>query len=337
MRPEHERSGRATDFERHRARLFGIAYRMLGSAADAEDVVQDAYLRWHQAESVRSAEAWLVAVVTRLSIDRLRRAAMEREAYEGNWLPEPIATPAPDRNAELASDLSMAFLVLLERLGAEERAAFLLREVFGAPYAEIARVLGKSEAACRQVVHRARARVRGEKRRHAAPADGRERLVERFRTALSAEDEDALLALLAPDVVWVSDGGGKAPAARRVVSGAVRVARLAIGFQRMGRGRVAHEPAWINGEPALLTLADGWTLFTTSFAIADGRITAVYRVLNPDKLRRVGPPPYLSAREDVSRRRDGPTQPSSCGPGPVSRSCSKLPCGAGASARTTAV
>lgn len=288
---------RAAEFERHRRRLFGVAYRMLGSVEDAEDVVQEGYLRWHEAEHehIRSAEGWLVAVVTRLAIDRLRRTATERAAYTGRWLPEPVATPAtaaPDGLVELASDLSMAFLVLLERLAPEERAAFLLREVLGTGYAEIARVLGRSEAACRQIVHRARGRVRDESRQLRAAPDEKERLVEEFVAALAAEDEGALLAIFADDVAWVSDGGGKAPALPRVATGAARVARLAVGFERMGRGRVTHRIARLNGEPAVLTLAGERTVFTTSFAVRDGRIAAVYRVLNPDKLRHVGPPPF---------------------------------------------
>ncbi|HEY9517016.1 MAG TPA: RNA polymerase sigma factor SigJ [Gemmatimonadaceae bacterium] len=299
MTESHASADRVAVLERHRGRLFGIAYRMLGSAEDAEDAVQETYLRWHASapERVLSAEAWLVAVVTRISIDRLRRAATERAMYEGSWLPEPIATTpslSPDRSAELASDLSMAFLVLLERLAPEERAAFLLREVFDASYAEIASALEKTEAASRQIVHRARERVQRETPRVAVPPDAKERLVGRFVTALAAEDKATLISLFSDDVVWVSDGGGKAPAVRAVVHGAERVAQLAAGFQRMGRGLVTHRIASINGEPAVLTLADELTLFTTSFATDGDLITAVYRVLNPDKLHRVGPPPLLS-------------------------------------------
>ena len=175
-------------FERLRPRLFGIAYRMLGSVEDAEDVVQEAYLRWEgtDPDAIRSAEAWLVTVTTRLAINRLRRAATEREHYAGHWLPEPIATaPEPaDRRAETRSDLSLAFLVLLERLSPEERAAFLLRDVFDTGYAEIARVLERTEAACRQLVHRARARVRTERARFRVPVETHERLLERFLAAL---------------------------------------------------------------------------------------------------------------------------------------------------------
>lgn len=295
MSPSPSPDARTDAFECHRPRLFGIGYRMLGSVEDAEDVVQEAFLRWHVAatDSVRSPEAWLVSVVTRLSIDRLRRATTERAAYAGPWLPEPLATPvaAPDRHVELASDLSMAFLVLLEKLAPEERAAFLLREVFGTDYGEIAHVLEKSEAACRQLVHRARERVRSGRKRVEVSSRANERLVARFVAALAAEDEQALLGVLADDVVWVSDGGGNAPAVREVISGAVRVARLAVGFERKGHGLVEHTVAWINGEPAVLTTAAGRTLFTTSFGVDQGRITAVYRVLNPEKLEHVGPKP----------------------------------------------
>lgn len=297
---------RAELFERHRPRLFGIAYRMLGSVEDAEDAVQEAYLRWHRTpiEGIVSHEAWLVSVVTRISIDRLRLAATTRETYVGSWLPEPMITdPAQsaDHRAERSSDLSMAFLLLLERLAPEERAAFLLREVLDASYEEIAGILEKSEAACRQIVHRARERVRHGAPRNAVPPDARERLAEQFMTALAEEDQEALVSLFSEDVAWLSDGGGKVAAVRDVVSGAERVAQLAVRFQRMGRGLVSHRIASINGEPAVLTLADDRTLFTTSFAVEGGRITAVYRVLNPDKLHHVGPPPYLVAGEPPPR------------------------------------
>lgn len=291
-------SADASEVERYRPRLLGIAYRMLGSFEDAEDAVQEAFLRWHRAstEHVTSTEAWLVSVVTRVAIDRLRLASTRREQYVGPWLPEPIATdPAapPDNPVELTSDLSMAFLVLLERLGPEERAAFLLRELFDAGYDEIATVLEKSEAACRQIVHRARVRVRSDAPRNPVPSDAKERLVERFVTAVAAEDRDGLLSLLSDDVVWMSDGGGKIPAVRKVMTGAERVATMTVGFQRQGRGLVTHRIARINGEPAVLTLVDGRTLFTTSLAVDGERITCLYRVLNPEKLRRVGPPPYF--------------------------------------------
>jgi len=196
--------GAAATFDAVKPRLFGLAYRMLGSRAEAEDVVQDAYIRWHQADeaTVRNAEAWLVTTATRLAIDRLRTLKAEREAYVGPWLPEPlIGTPPapPDRDAELASDLSIAFLVLLERLAPEERAAFLLHDVFDCGYPEIASLLGKSEAASRQIVHRARGRVRGEQQRFQPTEAARVRLLETFVAAVGARDEQTLLRLFAPD------------------------------------------------------------------------------------------------------------------------------------------
>ena len=289
------------DVERFRPRLFGIAYRMLGDVDDARDLVQETFLRWHQADrdGVVAPEGWLVAVVTRLAIDRLRRATHERQAYTGPWLPEPFVTdPPPDRDVELASDLSMALLVLLERLAPEERAAFLLREVFDAGYDEIARVLERSEPAARQVVHRARTRVRGGRARFAAypdaspdaRADAHGRLLARFLDALRADDRDALLGLFAPDVTFVSDGGGKVSAARREVVGAERVVRLFLGLERKWSHLVRHRIAAINGEPAIVTEAGGLVVSVTAFASDGERLTAGFRVLNPDKLRHVGVP-----------------------------------------------
>jgi RNA polymerase sigma-70 factor (ECF subfamily) len=283
---EHDR---ASVFEHYRPRLFGIAYRMLGSVEDAKDLTQETYLRWHQADAaaIRAPEGWLVAVVTRLSIDRLRHATLERESYVGDWLPEPIATDgpsAPDRQAELASDLSMAFLVLLERLAPEERAAFLLREVLDADYGEIARVLEKSEPACRQMVHRARARVREDRTRFPVAPEAKERLAHRFLAALQSGDQDALLALVAEDAAWVSDGGGRVSATRRVIHGASRIVRLVLGMERKWPD-VRHELAWLNGEPAIASYANGRLFCTTSIESDGERLVAFYRVLNPDKLR----------------------------------------------------
>jgi RNA polymerase sigma-70 factor (ECF subfamily) len=277
-------------YERHRARLFGIAYRMLGSVQDAEDVLQDVYLRWHQADpaAVRTPEAWLVAVTTRLSIDRLRRAESEREHYAGQWLPEPMATApafAADRAAELSSDLSMAFLVLLERLSPQERAALLLHDVFDSGYDEIARVLEKSEAACRQLVHRARERVRGDRARFAVAPDTKQQLLERLLAALVADDQDAVLALVADDATYISDGGGKVSATRNIVRGADHISRLLLGVDRKQRGLVTHRITSVNGEPAIATYYEGRVIYTTSVAIDGDKFVAIYRVLNPDKLR----------------------------------------------------
>jgi RNA polymerase sigma-70 factor (ECF subfamily) len=280
---------RTAVFEHYRPRLFGIAYRMLGSVDDAQELVQETYLRWHQASAVeiRAPEGWLVAVITRLSIDRLRSAAWEREQYVGAWLPEPIATDAPsapDRQAELASDLSMAFLVLLERLGPDERAAFLLREVLDAGYDEIAKVLDRSEAACRQLIHRARERLRDERRRIAMSAEAKETLTERFLGALRVGDRDTLLSLVAPNATWTSDGGGFVTASRRVIVGADRITRLVLGMERKWP-QLRHEVTWLNGEPAIASMVGEQLFCTTAIEFGEGGIAAFYRVLNPHKLR----------------------------------------------------
>ena len=285
----------AAVFERARPRLFGMAYRMLGSVADAEDLVQETYLRWHEADrgTLRAPEGWLMTVIGRLSIDRLRRAAAERTSYVGEWLPEPVATgawAAPDRGTDLSSDLSMAFLLLLERLTPEERVAFLMREVFACDYAEIARVVDKGEAACRQLVHRAREHVHTARPRFTAPPESKERLLGGFLAALESGDMDALVSLFSRDATWTSDGGGKALAAGHVLVGAERIARFLLAIERKLRGLVTHRMGRLNGEPALLTFMSGKLLSTTSICTDGDRILAAYRVLNPDKLRHVGDP-----------------------------------------------
>lgn len=280
---------RAAAFERHRPRLFGIAYRMLGTVPDAEDLLQTAYLRWHEADgaSVQNPEAWLVAVTSRLAIDRLRQATGERKRYVGDWLPEPIAireAPPTDARSELASDLSMAFLVLLERLSPDERAALLLHDVFGAGYDEVARVLERSEAACRQVVHRARARVRDGRTRFTVPVEAKQQLVARFLEGMAANDERALLELVAEDATWTSDGGGKAFVAHRL-RGSARIVRFLVRLSRKAGDRMRRELAWINGEPAFVTYLDGRLFSTTSIATDGERAVAFYAVVNPDKLQ----------------------------------------------------
>lgn len=284
-------SGDIIDAERYRPRLFGIAYRMLGDVQDAEDLVQETLLRWHQVdrEAVTTPEAWLVSVVTRLAIDRLRRTATERAAYPGPWLPEPIADEryAADRTTELASDLSMAFLVLLERLAPDERAAFLLREVFDADYDEIARTLDKSPAAARQTVHRARARVRTDRTRFSASNDEKERLFTRFVSALESDDKEGMLALLAPTVTFTSDGGGKAAAARRVVHGSERISRMLLNIEVKHAHPFTYRIARVNGEPAMVSYFGGVVFAVTFFETDGDRIYGLYRVMNPDKLTHV--------------------------------------------------
>ena len=280
----------------HRPRLLGLAYRMLGDIDEAEDIVQEAFLRWQQTNrpAVRSSEAWLVAVVSRLAIDRLRRLKTERAAYPGPWLPEPIATGAPfapaapratDVAAELASDLSVALLVLLERLAPEERAAFLLREVFETDYDEIARILNRRPAAVRQMVHRARMRVHADRPRIAALPGEHEQIVEQFIAALSADDAPALLALLAPEVALASDGGGRAIAARKWLLGSDRVARFLLGITRKARCDLHRCLTTLNGQTAVITFRDGKLASTMALDVDDGRIRAVHIMRNPEKLR----------------------------------------------------
>jgi RNA polymerase sigma-70 factor, ECF subfamily len=282
--------GSATDtFEVTRPRLFGLAYRMLGSAVDAEDIVQEAYVRWHQADraSVDSPEAWLVTTTSRLAIDRLRRLKTEREAYVGPWLPAPIvAAPPPDRHLDLSDDLSMAFLALLERLAPEERAAFLLHDVFEVGYGQIAAVLDRTESACRQVVHRARERVRGERKRFEVAESAKAALLQKFLLAMEARDEQALLELFAPGATWTADGGGKTAAAPRPVTGVDRIAKLVVNLrEKFWAPNRTIEMASVNGETGLV-IRDGGRLVATMSIATDGqRILDVYAVVNPEKLQ----------------------------------------------------
>jgi RNA polymerase sigma-70 factor (ECF subfamily) len=281
---------RGLTFEHHRPRLFGIAYRMLGTRADAEDVLQDAYIRWHAASmaEIRSPEAWLVRAVTRLCIDRLRASRSAREVYVGPWLPEPIvgeSAPPADASLELASNLSIAFLVVLERLAPEERAAFLLHEVFESDYAEIAEVLGKSETACRQIVSRARKRVRENRPRVQVTEVARRQVLERFARAVQTQDRDALLALFAAEATWTSDGGGKARAARKTIRGRERVVRFVIGALARHSDKLSFSMTTVNYEAGLAVHAEG-RLFSVISVRTDGaRILDVFTVLNPEKLR----------------------------------------------------
>jgi RNA polymerase sigma-70 factor (ECF subfamily) len=278
-------------FEPNRRRLFGLAYRMLGSRAEAEDVVQDAFVRWHQSDrsAIRNAEAWLVTTATRLAIDRLRALKTEREAYVGPWLPEPMMRdhpPSPDHHVELAADLSMAFLVLLERLGPEERAAFLLHDVFDFGYAEIATVLDKSEDACRQIVSRARSRVRSERQRYQPKEAERLSLLQRFRDALEARDEQTLLKLFAPDATWTADGGGKTAASPRPIEGAAKIVRLVLTLrERLQTGVTELDLVDVNGETGLRVRSHGQVIAVMSMLTDGEQIHGVYAVVNPDKLR----------------------------------------------------
>lgn len=273
-----------------RPRLHAIAYRMLGTRADADDVLQNAWLRWHVAEhgALQSAEAWLVTVVTRLAIDRLRAAKLERENYVGWWLPEPVVEldeRTPEAAAEMASELSMAMLYVLERLSPEERAAFLLRQVFDHDYDEIASLLGKTEAACRQIVHRASERVQQDRPRFAVAKDAHRRVLEKFMEAARSGQREAMKAMLADDVHLVSDGGGKVPSFGKLLHGSERIANLYYATARRLTDKVVYCLAQINGEAGLLRYVDGQLESAQAFMTDGERIVAIYSVRNPDKLR----------------------------------------------------
>jgi RNA polymerase sigma-70 factor (ECF subfamily) len=278
-------------FAENRGRLWSIAYRMLGSRADADDAVQDAWLRWHgtRVEEIRSPQAWLVTTITRLCIDRLKQLRVEREHYTGPWLPEPIVdeAPAPDEAAELASELSVALLAVLERLAPEERAAFLLHEMFDSGYDDIAQILGKSEVATRQIVSRANKRVRAERPRVQVSAEAKQRLLNGLVEALQTQDKESLLRLLAKDSAWTSDGGGKARAALKVIRGAESVARFATGVYRKIIGRIKFRQITVNGEPGVAVLYEGQVFCVLTIRTDGARILDVFAILNPDKLRAV--------------------------------------------------
>lgn len=312
------------EFVRERGRLIGLAYRMLGSRAEAEDAVQEAWLRYRATErsTIDDLPAWLTTVTARICLDQLRSARVRREAYVGPWLPEPLVArlPGPGGADGFAADpadrvehldeVSYALLVVMERLSPEQRVAFVLHDIFAVPYDEIARVLSGTPAAARQLASRARRAIADAKApRHRTDRAEQRRLVAAFVAAAEAGDINGLLAVLAPDVVALGDGGGMAPAARHPVVGAVRVARFILGLvQRFMRGPAALdaraaegdrpspageagpvvEPVLINGEPGLLadvTFPDGRRLrLTTAFAVADGRITGIFNQFNPVKL-----------------------------------------------------
>jgi RNA polymerase sigma-70 factor (ECF subfamily) len=273
----------------HRGRLLGLAYRMLGSRSDAEDIVQDAYLRFAGAQHVHNAEAFLVTVVTRLCLDRLKSAKAQREIYVGPWLPEPVFDAeglSADAATELADDLSFALLLALDRLSPMERAAFLLHDVFDTPFSEIAAMLGRTEAACRQLASRARRAVRDNRPAPAATPDSHARLLQAFSDAVASGNVRQLAELLREDAVALTDGGGRKFAARNPIIGADKVARFFIGLAGKIAGQdVQIEPAIINGAVGALLYLDGELDLTLSMAIDGEKIAAIYVVRNPDKLR----------------------------------------------------
>jgi RNA polymerase sigma-70 factor (ECF subfamily) len=289
-------------FERERPRLVGLAYRMLGTVADAEDVVQDAWFRWRAlpAGTVHRPEAWLTTVTTRIALDHLRAVRRRREAYVGPWLPEPLVAEAgPAESAELAESLRFGFLAILDQLQPLERAVFLLSDVFAVPFAEIAVTVDKSEAACRQIASRARRRMRpatgspepgpGER----TERTGERALVDALMTAVALGEVDLALGYLAPDVVCISDGGSAVRAARRPVVGAERVVRFLVNLTRRHAGHLSARPASVNGDVGAVVSVDGTVDVVTAFEVVAGRVTTIRMVRNPDKLAHVESPPSL--------------------------------------------
>ncbi|EPH44728.1 RNA polymerase sigma-70 factor [Streptomyces aurantiacus] len=277
-------------FTEHRPLLFTIAYEMLGSAADAEDVLQESYLRWSAVDpdTVEHPRAYLVRVVTRQALNHLRAVRARREEYVGTWLPEPIRT-APDAGEDvvLAESVSMAMMLVLETLNPSERAVFVLHDVFGYTHGEIADSIGKAEVTVRQIAHRARRHVQARRRRFEPASDAKQEVVQRFLRAAATGEVQGLMDLLAPDVVAISDGGGKVVAARKPVVGADDVARFVLGVLRTtSTTRTRVEPATYNGMPAARFLTDGALDWLVAFEIHDGSITGIYGVRNPDKLHR---------------------------------------------------
>lgn len=276
-------------FNTHRPLLFGIAYRMLGRVSEAEDLMQEVWLRWSRqdAAGIKSAKAWLVSATTRLCIDQLRSARRQREDYYGIWLPEPLlAAPdaQPDAVAELGDSLTMAFMLMLESLGPDERAVFLLREVFDYDYAEVAAIVEKSEANCRQIVRRAKAHLRAEPKPPSPPTAQARRLVEAFLAATASGEVDSVLALLAEESTVFSDGGGRVKAAGRPIEGADHVSRFLLGIWPRFLGEMERRLVDINGSPGLVMSSQGQVHYAFSFEVRGGLIQAIYIICNPDKL-----------------------------------------------------
>jgi RNA polymerase sigma-70 factor (TIGR02957 family) len=303
-------------FTEHRRLMFSIAYRMTGSVSDAEDIVQEAFLRLTRALNdgtvVESPKAFVATVTTRLAITHLTSARVRRESYVGSWLPEPLLTDetqGPEEHAAMSDSLTMAFLVLLESLNPTERAVFLLREVFGYDYAEIAQVIGKSEQNARQIFVRARRRIDdGGRPRFEASREASEEVARRFFAAVEGGDMNALLEVLAPDVVTIGDGGGKAGVVRLPVLGRLRVARFMLGLSRRGHQLGGYgKPAWINGQPGAVWY-DEQDRVANVFVldIAAGAVQAIRSVVNPDKLAHLGPVSDIALRHprDTGQPRD---------------------------------
>jgi RNA polymerase sigma-70 factor (ECF subfamily) len=285
------RDDRLEAFNQHRSMLFAVAYRMLGSSADAEDLLQETFIRWQHTEiKVESPRALLVTIITRLCINYLQSARFTREQYFGQWLPEPLVTDPrqnPSISLEVDESLSLAFLLLLERLTAVERAVLVLREVFDYEYSEIASIIDQSEANCRQILRRARQHLKDAPRFNAS-LEEREELLRRFNDASLRGDLEGLVALLAKEAVFYSDGGGKAPALPKPIYGALNIARgILEGLKKLVPKNLVRRFVEINGQPAIVTYLDGNPFSVFALSVADGRASQIYVVTNPEKLKRL--------------------------------------------------
>ncbi|MEG3939593.1 RNA polymerase sigma-70 factor [Microcoleus sp. S36b_A3] len=280
------------DFNDHRPLLFSIAYRMLGTVTDAEDMVQETFLRWQQtaSETVRSAKTYLATIITRLCIDHLRSARVQREQYVGTWLPEPMLTQQSENSTdlmELADSLSIAFLTVMERLSPIERAVFLLRDVFDYDYDEIAQMVGKSSTNCRQILRRAKQHLADQRPRFPVSRPQQEQITAQFLDASTKGDLQELLLLLAKDVTFCSDGGGKVVAVLKPIHGAVKVARMLLAIRRKWLLNSVSHLADINGQPGIIQYLDDRIHSVMTFEIVDGCIQSIYSVRNPEKLERI--------------------------------------------------
>jgi RNA polymerase sigma-70 factor (ECF subfamily) len=281
------------EFNQHRPLLFAIAYRMLGTATDAEDMVQETFLRWQQTtiDTVKSAKSYLTTIMTRLCIDYLRSARVQREQYIGTWLPEPMLTQTsttPAEIIELADSLSLAFLTVLERLSPIERAVFLLRDVFEYDYDEISQMVGKSPTNCRQILRRAKQHLTTERPRFPASPQQQEQITAQFLEASTQGNLPDLLLLLAQDVTYHSDGGGQVSAVLKPLHGSRKVARFLWAIHQKWLCHATSRLTEINGQPGIIYVMDGTVYSAIAFEIVDGRIQSIYNVRNPDKLRQIG-------------------------------------------------
>jgi RNA polymerase sigma-70 factor, ECF subfamily len=310
--PNATGSVRLATFDQHRSLLFSVAYRMLGTVADAEDMLQETFIRWQQAceEEIRSPRAFLITIISRLCINHLQSARVRREEYVGQWLPEPIVTdPANDPLSIIRVDesLSMAFLILMERLTPVERAVFLLREVFEYEYAEIAAILGQSEVNCRQILRRSRQHVSAMRPRFKVSAQKKSELLERFLRATASGDVSQLIAVLADDAVLHSDGGGKAIAVPNLVHGSDAVARAILrGMSKLVPKNLVRRMAQINGNPGVITYLEGRPFSVFTIDGTAEQIRAIYVVTNPEKLSHLPPLPGNRALSDpIAITREG--------------------------------